>query len=147
MSAYLFTLDAPATYSLPEFRDFPPFNADWLSVVRGVATVPAGYSWDGATLAPTQGKKMADGHPQLYFPSNFHDAFYQQLEALAAVWQVPIPWLRAQIDWIFLRMMRAVGFDLAVLYYVAVRLFGGLYHDWHRFFGLTAHGRKRKMSP
>ena len=134
MSAYLFTLDAPAVYAVPEFRDFPPFNADWLSVVRGVATVPAGYSWDGATFAPTQGKTMADGHPQLYFPSNFHDAFYQYLEAIAAVWQVPVAWLRAMIDRIFLRMMRAVGFGLAVVYFVAVRLFGGWYHDWNRIF-------------
>lgn len=70
----------------------------------GVLTIHQGYGWDGCTLAPDTPACL------------LHDALYQFL--------VPYPFSRAQADRFFYDQMRADGFPLAGLYFVAVRCFG-----------------------
>ena len=104
----------------------PHFSNPWLAIERdGAGTrirVRAGYAWDGCTCAPDlPGTRLA---------SCLHDAVYQFAEAIAAAsgWSV-----RAVLRWgdrIFRDRMRADGAARPVvwLYFVAVRLFGHLFH-------------------
>lgn len=109
----------------------PRFSNPWLVIERdGAGTrirVRAGYAWDGCTCAPDlPGTRLA---------SCLHDAVYQFSEAIAAAsgWS-----LRAVLRWgdrIFRDRMQSDGAARPVvwLYFVAVRLFGHLFHLVARF--------------
>ncbi len=56
--------------------------------------------------------------PKTYYASLVHDALYQYLDT------IPIP--RKEIDRVFLEMLKETAFPLAFLYYIAVRIFGGV---------------------
>jgi len=56
--------------------------------------------------------------PQTYFASMVHDALYQYFYEL--------PYTRKQMDDTFHEMLKASGFKHAGLYYLGVRLFGGV---------------------
>ena len=107
------------------------FDSEWLHISQdGTITVKAnatGYAWDGCTpklsILHLRVIGVPDGHvdyrtmkPYTYYASLVHDALYQYLET------VPVP--KAQIDRLFLEMLD--DFRLRWLYYIAVKLFGGL---------------------
>lgn len=118
-------------------------DSDWLRVEPcEKITVKAGkhgYAWDGCTPKFSQLGLVIlgtpDGHidietmkPKTYYASLAHDALYQYLE------DIPIP--RDEIDRVFLEMLRETAFPLARMYYIAVRIFGGI--------GVVQHGVNRK---
>ena len=97
---------------------------------NGSITVTAGYSWNGCSpkfclfdlmLGTPDGVVHArTGHPKTYFASMIHDALYQFLPA-------DLPYTRRQADEIFLRLMAESAFSPRRLYWLAVRVFGGLF--------------------
>lgn len=108
-------------------------DSKWLRVEPcGRVTVKAGktgYAWDGCTpkfsLLGLIIVGTPDGHidvetmkPKTYYASLVHDALYQYLDT------IPIP--RKEIDRVFLEMLKETAFPLAFLYYIAVRIFGGV---------------------
>lgn len=109
------------------------FDSQWLRLDKdGLITIKAnadGYAWDGCTpkfsflgLAIIG---IPDGHididtmqPKTYYASLVHDAFYQYL--------TDVPVSKKEIDKLFFKMLKERFFPLSRLYYIAVRLFGGL---------------------
>nr|WP_294992167.1 hypothetical protein [uncultured Sediminibacterium sp.] len=95
-------------------------------------TTQNGYAWDGCSpkwewIDITWG--TPDGRfdknttlPITYFSSMFHDVFYQ--------FKAEIPLSRKETDLIFKYMLNRAGFKLAGIYYLFVRLFGGLFGKW-----------------
>lgn len=98
--------------------------------VGGGITVTAGYAWDGCTPkfcvldlslgVPDGVVNATTGKPKTYYASLIHDALYQFLPN-------DLTLDRAQADGCFLRLMTRDQFLLRYIYYVAVRLFGGLF--------------------
>lgn len=85
----------------------------WLVISEdGNIFIPKGYSWDGATGVPD--------FESTYYPTLVHDALYQFLER-------GMPFTRKEIDDIFLKQLREYGFKASGLYYLGVRLFGGIF--------------------
>ena len=68
---------------------------------------------------------MVDLKRQLYYPSMIHDILYDTLE------QNPLS--RKTIDLIFYEMCKLNNFRFAFIYYIGVRLFGGIYHFMRKF--------------
>lgn len=100
-----------------------------LITTDGTITVLKSYAWDGCTPkvcfldllvgTPDGAVYEGTGRPKTYYASLVHDALYQFLPD-------DLPLKRSQCDECFLRLMRRDRFALRYLYYVAVRLFGGL---------------------
>ncbi len=105
--------------------------------IRRLELLPGGrirvlknYAWDGCSpkfcvfdivVGTPDGVPNSDTQkPKTYYASLIHDALYQFLD-------VGVPLRRAQIDGIFLAIMTEHHFALRHVYYLAVRLFGGLY--------------------
>lgn len=76
---------------------------------KTLASIPEGYSWDGATCAPDGG---------LYLATLVHDVLYQFR------FTRDFPFSRRECDIAFLDLMRIARFPLAPVYYRAVRWFG-----------------------
>ena len=108
-----------------------PFISKWLEIsTDGLVTVKAndtGYAWDGCTpkysFFDIAVVGVPDGHidirtmkPFTYRASMVHDALYQYLDT--------IPVLKRSVDRLFLEMLG--DFRLRHIYYLAVRLFGGI---------------------
>ena len=103
---------------------------------NGDAVVLAGYAWDGCTpkLAiwdimigtPDGIPNMQTQRPKAYYASLMHDVFYQFLDN-----QLPLS--RSSIDQIFLEILERDDFAPRNIYYIAVRLFGGLFHAFSRW--------------
>lgn len=116
-----------------------------LLTTDGIITVVKGYAWDGATpktcafdlvLGTPDGVVfLGTGKPKTYYASLVHDALYQFLPK-------DPPLTRAQADHCFLLLMQEHRFSLARLYWVAVRLFGGLSSRLTRRLRATSGGRK-----
>lgn len=95
----------------------------------GTATVFARYAWDGCTPkfslwdiligTPDGAPNSVTRKPKTYYASLMHDALCQFLDAGSPV-------KRAEADKIFLELMTRDGFAPRLVYYAAVRLFGGL---------------------
>ena len=85
------------------------FNNEWISIVNGHITIREGYSWNGCTFAPDF-KSTIDA-------SCVHDAFYQFHFAPRKV-----------ADKVFYDLLKQNKFMLAKIYYISVRLFGGLFY-------------------
>lgn len=108
-----------------------PFKARWLRVDReGTITIPAGYAWDGCTPklsffdlfvigTPDGIIQVKTGLPRTGRGSLVHDALYQYM-----AWH---EFSRAEVDRLFLDLMRRDDFLLSRAYWLAVRLFGGLF--------------------
>jgi hypothetical protein len=98
----------------------------------GTLTVKKGYAWDGCTpklcffdilFGTPDGVVHRDsGRPKTYYASLVHDALYQFLPEIPAVAQLT----RRDADDFFLRIMEQYDFAPRRLYWLAVRLFGGL---------------------
>jgi len=95
----------------------------------GRITVTRGYSWNGCSPkfclfdllvgTPDGVTDLSTGHSKTYRASLVHDALYQFLPD-------GLPIRRAHADACFLSLLDATGFRLRHIYYLAVRVFGGL---------------------
>lgn len=112
----------------------------WLSIANdGTIKVKGsngkGYAWDGCTpkmnlLHITWGnfdgklKRFGKGNykPYTYYASMIHDVLYQYKRC--------VPVTRKEADIIFYHMLKDSGFMWSRLFYVGVRLFGGLFGTW-----------------
>ncbi len=96
----------------------------------GRIRVLAGYAWDGCTPkiclfdilvgTPDGVVDTRTGRPKTYHASLVHDALYQFLPDGSPV-------TRRVADRCFLRLMTDTGFVFRYVYFVAVRIFGGLF--------------------
>jgi hypothetical protein len=96
----------------------------------GTLTITRGYSWDGCTPkfcvwdfsfgTPDGVVNAKTGRPKTYFASLVHDVGYQFLPD-------GLPLKRREIDGFFLTLMTASDFGPRWIYWLAVRLFGGLF--------------------
>jgi hypothetical protein len=97
---------------------------------NGDARVLARYSWDGCTPkfcvfdivfgTPDGIPNQVTKKPKAYYASLLHDVLYQFLDA-------GLPLSRAQADKVFLEILTRDRFAPREVYYVAVRLFGGMF--------------------
>lgn len=136
---YLFTLEKEFVYKT-RFLSGITFLSDWLSVeqVEGetVITVPKNYSWDGCSpkfkicgkiIGTPDGKiDPKTGKPVTYYASLIHDALYQFRKEIAKNHNVSVKEVRKKSDQIFLNILFDANFGLALPYYIAVRIFGGI---------------------
>lgn len=98
----------------------------------GRITVRQGYAWDGCTPkicffdilfgTPDGVVHMASGKPKTYYASLVHDALYQFLPEIPRIAQLT----RRDADDFFFRIMQEYEFAPRWIYWLAVRLFGGL---------------------
>lgn len=109
----------------------------WLTLKRdGTIEVQAGYAWDGCSpklaladviwIGTPDGVVVETGLPKTYRASLLHDALCQFAQCSR------MPYSQAEIDRIFFDVLQQDGFQLARLYYGAVRLFGGVYRRLKR---------------
>jgi hypothetical protein len=97
---------------------------------NGKMTVNKSYAWDGCSPkicicdvlfgTPDGVVDSRTRKPKTYYASLVHDALYQFLPD-------GVPLTRKQADGCFLRLMNETGFAPRHLYYLAVRIFGGLF--------------------
>lgn len=105
----------------------------FVSIYRGIIRIHAGYAWDGCSPKFRIGNHLVGtwdgfvnkrtGLQQMYYASLVHDALYQFV--------IDYPGFgltREDADDIFLTLADRDGFPLAVPYYYAVRILGGIYH-------------------
>lgn len=117
---YRFTLAAPQIIALSQPPAAPLIN-DWITIgPNGVLWIKSGYAWDGCSIVP-DGPRGSDGLPITWKASLIHDALYQYAIGNGT-------YTRAQADAFFREALHDCGFAFRGLYYVGVRLFGGLYH-------------------
>lgn len=107
------------------------FNSEWLQIDEvGTIEIRKGYGWDGCTFKKSVLDVFIVGtpdgiidietlKPKTYYASLVHDALYQYYGYHGI--------RRRDIDRLFLTMMRKKKFKPALLYYLAVRVFGGLF--------------------
>ena len=103
---------------------------------NGDARVLAGYAWDGCTPkfsifdivigTPDGIPNEATKKPKAYYASLMHDALYQFLD-------VDLPLSRARADRLFLEILTRDRFAPRRIYYVAVRVFGGVFRHFTRW--------------
>lgn len=96
----------------------------------GRIRVLKGYAWDGCTpkiclldivLGVPDGVVDSDTKkPKTYYASLIHDALYQFLKD-------GVPYSRYQADLFFLNLMAETRFRWRHVYFIAVRIFGGLF--------------------
>ena len=113
------------------------FQNHWLEIepdgkITVLASKGNGYAWDGCSpkglfldviWGTPDGKLIyRTEKPITYFASMIHDVLYQYKEK--------IPLSRKDTDVIFKINLQKDRFKLSVLYYMAVRLFGGWYGKW-----------------
>ncbi len=139
MSHYKFRLFDDFTYATGKtfsksvtFRDKK--NIPRLHISEdGVITIFKNYAWDGCSPkirmfdwyyvgTPDGTMNKIKGKPKTYFASLVHDALYQFMS------HPEMPFKRSEMDKLFFELMRQSEYSLRGLYYVAVRVFGGLYH-------------------
>lgn len=130
---------------------------DWMTIVReGPVTrlsTPPEYAWDGVTgdrwirrllpwvkepegrriIAPEYWPKMEysekyGGPRQLTIATLHHDAGYQHMEALAVMWGCTVAEARRRLDVAFLHDCERANWRYDNMYFVGVRLFGGVAH-------------------
>ena len=103
---------------------------------NGDARVLAGYAWDGCTPkyavldlligTPDGIPSEITRKPKTYYASLLHDALYQFLDA-------DLPLSRRQADQVFLEILTRDRFAPRPIYYVAVRVFGGMFRRFTRW--------------
>ena len=98
---------------------------------NGNARVLADYAWDGCTPkfsvldiafgVPDGIPNQSTKKPKAYYASLLHDVLYQFLDN-------DLPLSRANADRIFLDILKRDQFAPRLIYYMAVRIFGGVSH-------------------
>jgi hypothetical protein len=111
----------PTALRLPDasFRDAK--GREWMQWRDNNVTIRKDYAWNGNSFAIDTRKNMLG--------SLVHDALYQFSAAPG------FPMTRDQADLIYLGILRASGFMLAVVYYRAVKRFGAVF--WQSNMGET----------
>lgn len=139
---WVFTLGAEFTWKSPltirqdlDFRDKGGVTRVKLRRPN-LLVVTQGYAWDGCSPkvcildivigTPDGVIDSRTKQPKTYYASLVHDALYQFLRD-------GLPCSRRQADACFLALMRATGFVPRGLYWLAVRLLGGLFVLQHRY--------------
>ena len=101
------------------------FANEWLQITplpgqsRTLIEVAKGYSWDGCSIVPDA--------PGTHDASCVHDALYQFKDDLCRSWNLDWPDLRRLADMAFRDIMRRDKSPVSGLYYIGVRLFGGVF--------------------
>ena len=103
---------------------------------NGDARVLTGYAWDGCTPkfaffdivvgTPDGVPNQVTKKPKAYYASLMHDVLYQFLDA-------KLPLSRRQADRLFLEILIRDRFAPRWIYFVAVRVFGGLFRLFTRW--------------
>ena len=107
-------------------RNWDGSDQDWFFIDSGVWYIKRGTIWDGATAVPDgRESPTKPGYPLLWLASLIHDLGYMFMCC------DDFPYTRKEIDDIFMRLMKAVNFPLRQVYYLGVRIFGGV---WERIF-------------
>lgn len=147
MSEWRYRLARQYTFFVPELVELAPetITGEWYMLQpEGYLTVKRGYAWDGASVVP-------DGKPLYILPAKFycetlpgdyvrtttrgtcwHDCVYQHLEELAAHLSLNVSQVRKIADDNFRDIIKQDGFGCPQLYWIGVRLFGGLWHGANR---------------
>lgn len=105
----------------------------WLVINKnGSLTVKAGYAWNGCTPkfgffdiligTPDGVVTKKTGKPKAYYATMIHDSLYQFLPDMPK----DIPITRKLADAYFLEILKRDEFALRGIYWLAVRIFGGL---------------------
>lgn len=107
---------------------------------RIVLSVNSGYTWDGCSPKfKLFGKWVGTPDTEAtYLPSLVHDILYQNLE------HPNMKCSREDIDDIFFEMLANNNFKFTLLYYIAVRMFGGVYHRFKSKGNKTVYKQKGK---
>ena len=119
----------------------------------GKITVKKDYAWDGCTpklcffdilIGTPDGVVHKDiGRPKTYYASLIHDALYQFLPEIPS----DVPLTRRDADAFFYRILEQYQFTPRGLYWLGVRLFGGLTISTRRNITRKAEAGTKKMVP
>ena len=114
-------------------------NKARLRITRdGTITILKSYSWDGCTPkikffdlfyigTPDGTLNKKTGKPKAYYASLVHDALYQFLDS------EDMPYSRQVADHIFYELLKESKFSLGFVYFMAVRMCGGLFQSLSSF--------------
>ena len=134
MKHYKYTLQHDVKLKLSCIPKYVTLSTKWFDLVNGELTVYKGYSWDGCSpkfvlfgkeFGTWDGKKDKHGEEPCKYPSLAHDVMYQFLSYFNFKGVT-----RKMIDDEFRARMKAAGFKLANVYYLGVRLFGGIFNKY-----------------
>lgn len=132
-----------------EFRDTKKENKIRMTIdTSGRITVNKGYAWDGCTpkfsffdffVVGTPDGILSDrtGKPKAYHASLVHDALYQFLPDLPP--EEPV-YTRKMADDIFFNILEDARFAPRRLYWLAVRLFGGIFMNTRKYITRKTEG-------
>lgn len=132
-----------------EFRDDKKDNKLRMTIGKdGKITIMKGYSWDGCTpkfslidllVIGTPDGILSDktGKPKAYYASLVHDALYQFLPDLPDDNKI---YTRKMADDIFLQILEDAKFMPRKLYWLAVRIFGGLFMNMRKYITRKTEG-------
>ena len=121
-------------HAVPYTMEFRDQNGKLRLVIGrdGMITVKKGYSWDGCTPkicffdiligTPDGVVHRVSGKPKTYYASLVHDALYQFLPEIPGIAHLT----RRDADDFFFRIMEEYEFAPRWIYWLAVRMFGGL---------------------
>ena len=143
---WIFVLDGDYVYNIrghlpPDWNEGCAFvdrtGRTRLEIHRnGDARVLSGYAWDGCTPkfslfdivigTPDGVPNQVTKKPKAYYASLVHDALYQFLD-------LGLPLSRAHADRVFLEILTRDRFAPRPIYYVAVRVFGGVFRLFTRW--------------
>lgn len=144
MAVYKYCLDEPFHHATGIYIPKPVAFHDQNGTLRmqvdtqGVMTIFPSYAWDGCSPTikicdwgymgiPDGALNAIHGKPKTYYGTLVHDALRQFDD------HPDMPFTSKQIDLQFYSLLRQSGFSLSEVYYIFVRLFGGMY-SWLKLF-------------
>jgi len=115
----------------PSDKNWSSEKYPWFYIEDGIWHIQKNTIWDGATLA-YDGPESEDkpGYPILWLSTLIHD-----VGCMGIYDTEDFPYTRRQVDRIFRRQMKEVGFELYNIYYRAVRHIGTFFSEvisWYR---------------
>jgi len=144
---YQYTLAEDFTIELKFMNFVRSVELEWgkidvdIHTGKVLLTIYKGYAWDGSSGRIWQGKKIerADWMPIITEDSDYfsetltasliHDFLYQFMEKLSQYhFPKELKYFRRFADLEFARLLKDVHFSLRKIYYIAVRIFGGLFY-------------------
>ncbi len=136
-----YQLDREYAIAVPEWVGKPAFDLPYLRFdgSTGILTARPGFIWDGCSggIGPFHywegNVEPETGKPQTWEASLFHDLGYENLDAIAAAWGVPVEEVRALFDRLFNDLATKHRFVFARQYYWMLRIVGGVAHWWWDF--------------
>ena len=108
-----------------ECGDFP-----WITIYDGYWFIARGTAWDGATMVPDGAEDPNKaGYPITWLASLIHDLGVYFLHTVD-----DFPYSKRQIDRFFFIIMAKAGFKWAWVFFVGVRVFGGVFGYFSRLY-------------